>query len=324
MAHEVESMFYTGETPWHGLGKHVKESPSIADAIVCAGLDWKVRCDDLFTKAGTQAPMRATVRESDGRILGVVGADYVPLQNSEAFAFFEPFVAAKEALLETAGSLRDGARVWVLARINRAPSVIVKGDEVEKFVLLSNGHDGTMAVRVGFTPIRVVCANTLAMAHGDKASKLLRVRHTKNVVQNIEAIREIVNLADAEFEATAEQFRLLASRGVNGDDLEKYVRKVFYDRAGGVDAKKSKIVEKVTELFEKGRGNNLPGVRGTFWGAYNAVTEYLAWEKGANDQHNAAEKIEKNATRLDLTWFGHNAMFNKRALDAAVQMAIAA
>jgi hypothetical protein len=87
---------------------------------------------------------------------------------------------------------------------------VAPGDEVEKYLLLSHGHDGSLAVRVGFTPVRVVCANTLSMAHGSDASKLIRVRHSKSLHENLANIREVMNLANAEFEATAEQYRLLA------------------------------------------------------------------------------------------------------------------
>ena len=224
---------------------------------------------------------------------GVVGPNTHPLQNTNAFEFFDGFIQAKEALLETAGSLDEGRKVWVMAKIQRPNSEIVKGDEVAKFVLLSNSHDGTTAVRVGFTPIRVVCANTLAMAHSDKASKLIRVRHSKQVKQNLDAIRETMNVADEEFEATAEQFRFLASRQINAKDLEKYIKvalkmdegeklstrssnilteivRKHEDRTGmlaqaklramdDMKSKESNLLSVVTEHFEAGRGtDNVP------------------------------------------------------------------
>src|SRR4029077_19321005 len=160
----------------------------------------------------TQAKVdhRAVRRTSDSKVLGVVGPRYAPLQNMDAFAWFQPCLDTREAALHTAGSLRGGRRIWVLAKLNRDPLVIAEGDEIEKFVLLSHGHDGSLAVRAGFTPIRVVCQNTLSMAHGSDASKLIRVKHTKDVLQNLANIREIMNLANAEFESTAEQYRRLA------------------------------------------------------------------------------------------------------------------
>src|SRR4029077_9278151 len=132
--------------------------------------------------------------------------------NKDAFHWFQPFLDAREAALHTAGSLRQGSRIWVLAKLHRHPLVVAPGDEVEKFILLSHGHDGSLAVRVGFTPIRVVCQNTLSMAHGCDASRLIRVKHTREVVENLAPVRAVMDVAHAEFEATAEQYRRLARK----------------------------------------------------------------------------------------------------------------
>src|SRR5262249_28186145 len=147
--------------------------------------------------------------------------------DNAAFGWFQPFLDAREEALHTAGSLRSGSRIWVLAKLSRDPLVIAEGDTVERFLLLSHGHDGSLAVRCGFTPIRVVCANTLAMAHGSDASKLIRLKHTKDVLENLANVREVMDLANAEFEATAEQYRRLARKSVNQSDLRKYVKRVL-------------------------------------------------------------------------------------------------
>lgn len=334
MAHEVESMFFVGQRPWHGLGVDLPEAPTTADAIVAAGLDWTVATKTLCLSEDArldgprrQIPALATVRESDGRILGVVGPDYRPLQNRDAFAFFDPFLTAKSARLETAGSLRNGQRVWILARIASDPLQVVPGDDVCAYLLLSNAHDGTMAVRVGFTPIRVVCANTLAGAHGSAASKLLKVRHVGDVADTLTEIRQVMDLATREFAASADQWRFLASRAVSVADLEKYVRRVFTPRAvepTDVDNEKSpaepsedrsgsRLINRIVPLFESGRGNDLPGVKGTWWAAYNAVSEYLTHERGRTQD-----------TRLDSLWFGQGVELNRRALTIATELAHAA
>ena len=154
MAHAIENvngkdcMFYVGETPWHGLGQKLDENPSISEAMVAASLDWEVGLKDLFTSEGTPVPARATYRKTDGSILGVVGPRYTPLQNSDAFDWFQPFLDANECSLHTAGSLHEGQKVWVLAKLNRDNCEIVPGDTVQKFILLSNSHDGTVGVGV--------------------------------------------------------------------------------------------------------------------------------------------------------------------------------
>lgn len=319
MSHEVENMFYVGATPWHNLGNRLIEVPNIDEAIIAAGLDWEVKTKPLFTEQGFKVDAQATYRTIDGKedILGVVGPQYGPLQNKDAFKFFQPFLDSGEATLECAGSLREGKRIWVLAKINKDPSVIVGNDIVEKYILLSNSHDGTLAVRAGFTPIRVVCNNTLQLAIDNKTSKLIRIRHSGNVTMNLEKIRETMNLANQAFEATAEQYRLLANKHINQKDLEMYVKVVFnQDKTLSADeilSKSSRVLDNVQRLFETGRGSDMAGVRGTLWGAYNAITEYLQYERGTSE-----------AGRLNEMWFGASAATSKKALEVAMFMAQAA
>src|SRR5262249_5257411 len=162
MPHAVETMFSVRETPWHKLGRVVREAPSAADAIRLAGLDWPVALQRLRLSDGRTVNRWAVVRATDGAVVGdAVGPQWTPLQNREAVTWFDPFIQAKQAHFETAGSLCEGRRVWILAELNRKPVEVVPGDAVRKFLLLSNSHDGSLAVRVGFTPVRVVCANTL-------------------------------------------------------------------------------------------------------------------------------------------------------------------
>lgn len=314
MAHEIETMAFFQKAPWHGLGTALEQSDLYDWQKTCekAGLSWGVELVPLVT-ADAQAKVthKAVRRTTDGRTLGVVGPRYTPLQNNDAFGWFQPFLDAKEAALHTAGSLRHGSRIWVLAKLNRTPLVVAQGDEVEKFILLSHGHDGSLAVRVGFTPVRVVCQNTLSMAHGSDASKLIRVKHTRDVHENLANIREIMDVANSEFEATAEQYRLLARKSINQADLRRYVKNVFKveeEEEGSTRLKN--IMEQVIELAEAGRGNELPSVRNTLWTAYNGVSEWLGYQRG-NSQDN----------RLNSLWFGDGANINRHALEVAVEMA---
>jgi phage/plasmid-like protein (TIGR03299 family) len=314
MSHEIETMAFFGRTPWHGLGTALAEEDQYDWQRTCAqaGLDWQVELAPLVT-ADTQAKVthRAVRRTSDGRVLGVVGPRYHPLQNKDAFAWFQPFLDAREAALHTAGSLRQGSRVWVLAKVARDRLIIAAGDEVEKYILLSHGHDGSLAVRCGFTPIRVVCANTLAMAHGADASRLIRVKHTREVHQNLANIREVMDLANQQFGATAEQYRLLARRSINQADLTKYVQRVLkIEEEASSSTRTQNTVNEIIGLCEAGRGNDLPSVRGTLWAAYNGVSEWLGYCRGQEGQ-----------TRLNSLWFGDSACLNKHALEIALAMA---
>jgi phage/plasmid-like protein (TIGR03299 family) len=307
-------MAYFGQVPWHRLGTALEEADLFdwQTASRKAGLDWTVELVPLVT-GDTQAQVthRAVRRTSDSRVLGVVGPRYAPLQNKDSFSWFQPFLDAREAALHTAGSLRQGSRVWVLAKLNRDPLEIAEGDEVEKFLLLSHGHDGSLAVRCGFTPIRVVCQNTLSMAHSSDASKLIRIKHTKDLLENLANVREIMDLANAEFEATAEQYRRLARKSINQADLRRYVKKVFEvedDQEAGSRLKN--LMEAIVGLAETGRGNDLPSIRGTYWSAYNGVSEWLTYQRGRSDDN-----------RLNSLWFGDSALVNRHALEVALDMA---
>jgi phage/plasmid-like protein (TIGR03299 family) len=210
------------------LGIKLENAPSIREAIVASGLNWGVRLGALTADTGEVVTHKAVIRESDSKILGVVGGTYQPLQNTDAFNFFEPLVESQQVKVETAGSLHGGRKIWVLAKLNRKEIEIVKGDVVERHLLLSNSHDGSMAIRVGFTPIRVVCANTLGWAHRDKDSRLIRVYHYSKAVENLNAIQQSINIADQKFQMTAEAYQELAKRSCNKSDLEQLVEVVFY------------------------------------------------------------------------------------------------
>lgn len=324
MSHELEirdgqaQMFYVGDVPWHGLGTALPEAPTVEAAIQLAGLDWQVELHRLYMKIEGETVLvpdaYSTVRSTDRKVLGVVGPTYHPLQNRDAFKFFQPFIDAGSAKLETAGSLRGGRRVWILARIQGETLEVVPGDAVSRFALLSNGHDGTLAVRAGFTDIRAVCANTVAAAHSSSASKLLRIRHTAKVTEALELVSEVMDLSHKEFVASVENYRLLAKRGVSVADLKNYVRKVFEPKLtikdeAETESECERLMGKIIPLFESGRGNDLPGVKGTAWALYNSVTEFLNWERGRSAD-----------IRLDNLWHGEGAKTNQKALGTALKM----
>jgi len=314
MAHQVESMFAVGATPWHGLGQVLEEAPTISEAIELSGLNWDVGVKDLFTAEGEDASSlaRVTYRKDTGRLLGAVGPRYIPMQNRDAFDWFQPFVDAGECEMHTAGSLCDGEKVWVLAKLNRENSEVVPGDEVAKFILLSNSHNGTTALRIGYTPIRVVCANTMAAAHSCTASKLLRVRHTRNAAAALDKIRDIMDNINADFNATAEQYQFLARKQVHRGDLEKYVKVCLgLDKKADdeIKTRSKNIIADILARFDAPK-QRLPGIQGTWWAAYNAYNEYLNYEKGRNTNN-----------RMDSLWFGTGVKDNSDALQNAIEFA---
>ena len=173
-----------------------------------------------------------------------------------------------------------------------------------------NSHDGSTTLRVLLTPIRVVCANTLALAHRADASKLIRLKHTKDIHENLANVREVMNVANQEFEATAEQYRLLARKSINQADLRRFVKKVFKVEDDKISTRMKNTIEEILGKCESGKGNDLPSVRGTLWTAYNGFNEWLAYDRGHNEQN-----------RLNSLWFGDSANVNRFALETAMAMA---
>lgn len=165
MAHELATtngkaaMMFYGETPWHGLGTRLDNPATAAEAIVAAALDFSVDLEAITTTDGVPVPQRKAVMRADsGDVLGVVGNSYIPIQNAEAFAFLDSVVAEGEVRYHTAGALGKGERIWMLAKLPGHIRIKNSDDVTDKYLLLSNSHDGSAALRVFFTPIRVVCA----------------------------------------------------------------------------------------------------------------------------------------------------------------------
>ena len=278
------------------------------------GLDWQVEKRPLFTPRRSKNDFAevpgfsAVVRKDKRRVLGVVGKTWQPLQNQEAFAFFDPFIEAGVAEYHTAGSLKEGQYVWVLAKLRADPMTVVKGDELEKFLLLSNSHDGKAAIKVGFTPVRVVCWNTLTMAESDNASPFLRIYHRGNLKQTMAKVQEVVNITHRTFEATLEQYRFLAKRQVR--NIHRYVLDVLQVPDDAEEPPRA--LPHLVQLFESGQGQENPKVRGTYWAGYNAVTEWV-------DHHRGRE-----GTRLAAAWYGEGRRIKQRALKIATELAKAA
>lgn len=203
----VETMFSSGrQVPWHNLGIIVEEAPTSADAIRLAGLDWRVEQKPLFLEDGTEIEGNfANVRSSDNKPLGIVGNKYKIVQNSDAFEFTDALLG-EGVRYETAGSLKDGKIIWLLAKMPETVEIL--GDKVEPYMVFTNTHDGSGAVRVCMTPIRVVCNNTLNMALG-RAKRVWSARHTGSITNRLDDARETLQFAKQYMDATKETFEEL-------------------------------------------------------------------------------------------------------------------
>lgn len=162
MSANVESMFYTRVAPWHGLGIGVEAALSSTEAIEKSGLNWNVIQRPIMTNDYNLIPgYKANIRDIDEKVLGVVTDRYKVVQNSEAFAFTDSLLG-EGVRYETAGSLQDGRKIWLLAKL--PDKYIIEGEQIEPYLVFSSSHDGNGAIKVAMTPIRVVCQNTLNIA----------------------------------------------------------------------------------------------------------------------------------------------------------------
>ena len=193
MSANVETMFYVREKPWHGLGTEVQEAPSSADALVYAGLDWKIMQENVYTESGILVPgYRVNLRSTDSAALGIVSEKYKVVQNADAFRFTDNLLG-EGVTYETAGSLQGGRRVWMLAKMPER--YIIAGDEITPYLVVMNSHDGSSGIKVAMTPIRVVCMNTLNLAL-NTAKRTWAAKHTENVMNRVYEAQETMQLAE--------------------------------------------------------------------------------------------------------------------------------
>lgn len=186
MSANVETMFYTRERPWHGLGKMVMEAPTSKEALVLAGLDWQVMQKPIVTEDDIPIlGFKANIRDIDEKVLGVVTDRYKVVQNEEAFAFTDELLG-EGVTYETAGSIQEGRRTWILAKLPHR--YIISGDEVIPYLVFMNSHDGTGAIKAAMTPIRVVCNNTLNLALKN-AKRIWSTNHTGNISGKLDDAR---------------------------------------------------------------------------------------------------------------------------------------
>lgn len=324
MAHELattngkSAMMFCGETPWHGLGTRLDNPATAAEAIIAAGLDYSVALASLTTAEGISVPQRKAVMRADsGDVLGVVGNSYVPIQNSEAFTFLDTVVADGGVRYHTAGALGKGERVWMLAKLPGHIRIKNSDDVTEKYLLLSNSHDGTAAMRVFFTPIRVVCSNTLSIAHGRGRRQGISIMHKGDLGAKVREAQKVLGLAARFYDDVQVHADALASHYPTREQLSDYFRQLYPDPVEGDKTRAENTRTELFRLFEQGRGQNIEAVRYSAWAAVNAVTEYV-------DHHRPtrARTVEERATRrLQSQWFGTGAMLKAKAWDLALAMA---
>ena len=306
-------MAYTGEVPWHGLGTQVPADLTPDQMLEAAGLNWSVSKVPAFAEInGVQVPVgrSALVRSSDSSMLDVVSDDWNPIQNSEAFEFFNDFIGAGDMSMETAGSLRDGQIVWGLAKVNDTFELF-GGDRVDGYLLFTNFHKYGFSTDVRFTSVRAVCNNTVTAALSEKVQNMVKISHRKAF--NGDEVKSVLGVAHDRLAQYKEAAAFLGSKRYTDETVVDYFKRVF-PVSGSHENKKKEVSRNALTAVDVLM--NQPGTEfapGSWWQAFNAVTYMTDHVMGRNADN-----------RLTSSWYGGNRNLKSKALETAIEMAEAA
>ena len=272
MAANVESMFYVRETPWHGLGTKVMEAPTSKDALILAGLDWNVVQEPIYT--GMEELIdgyKANIRDRDRKVLGVVTDRYKVIQNEEAFAFIDELLG-QGVRFETAGSLQDGKKVWMLAHMPH--EYIISGEHISPYLLFSNTHDGSGAIKVALSPIRVICNNTLNLAL-NTAKRTWSMIHTGDIKGKMEEAKNTLFMAERYMDSLGKEFEILRQKKMTDKQVMEYIE-ILLPVEDNATIQQRRNMEKLREDM-KLRYFEAPDLRDVGKNAYrfiNAVSDF--------------------------------------------------
>lgn len=321
MAHLIQSMAYTGETPWHQLGNPLPANQSIEVWAKEAGMDWNI-CETpvryLTEQIGSLGSImsfdeqKVLYRSDTKAPLSVVSGRYQVVQPKAVLEFYRDLTEISGFELETAGVLKEGKKFWALAKTGKEATL--KGNDIVKgYILLATSCDGTLATTATPTTVRVVCNNTLAIALNG-ASSAIKVPHSTSF--DAQAVKKQLGIAVSQWDSFMYRMKTLSERKVKSHESMNYFLKVLCQTDSHVDPAQGlmneRALKKVQALYEgQGHGAELASASGTAWGLLNAVTEFVDHERRARSQE----------YRLDSAWFGQGASLKQRALDYALQLA---
>lgn len=317
MSHEIEmvngraQMAFSGETPWHGLGVKVPADLTPEQMLEAAGLNWTVEKVEAYAKVGGKnvaVGRSALVRSFDDKILDVVSDDWNPVQNAEAFEFFNDFIAAGGMEMHTAGSLRGGQIVWALAKVKDCFELF-GGDRVDSYLHFTNFHKYGCSTDVRFTPIRVVCNNTLTLSLNTKVEKMVKISHRREF--DGDNVKLMLGVAQEKLAKYKEMAKFLGAKRYTAEQMVDYFRTVFPVLGAGVKKDCSKSATIAMGVLDSQPGADF--ARGSFWQLFNTVTFMT--------DHIIGKSAD---TRMQSAWYGANKGLKTRALETALEMAEAA
>ena len=340
MAHMVETMAYAGEVPWHGLGNKVEGNLTPEEKLKAAGLDWTVSKRPVYyaskpdvwdlndprgeAKLLTADGQYMVVRDTDNKVLSHCGEAFTPFQNHETMSFFKKFTDAGQMAMDTAGSLSDGERIWGLAKIKKGFK-LAGGDEIEGYLLMANSHKVGTAMTIMFTPIRVVCNNTITLALNQEGiTGKFRMLHLQMFDDDImTAAEEALGISGTQMELFKQKSEFLAKKRAKQDQVDNFIAEMFQPN---VLKERGKVMEQVLpplheeftktsmavrEAIEESPGADLDSAKGSWWGVLNGVTYVMDHQK----------KSKTNDLRLTSAWFGAGANTKRKALDKVMEYA---
>lgn len=283
----VESGMFVGSVPpWVNLGSSVDEAQSSAEALRLAGLDWEVESKPMFVDDGNEVEgYKANVRSSDGKVLGVVTDRYKIVQNRDAFAFTD-MLLGEGVKYETAGSLSNGKRVWMLAKMDTTK---ICGDDVEPYLVFTNSHDGKGAIKVAMTPIRVVCQNTLTMALSG-AKRTWSAKHCGDIQGKLDDARMTLNLATKYMENLEQYSEEMTQIVIPNPLFLEYLYKMFpIDNNASERQKRNVELQRnaLREIYDN--KDDIQKFHGTAYGVLNAVADFVPHFKPFRESANYKE-----------------------------------
>ena len=289
MSAEVETMFYTREKPWHGLGTMVEEAPSSEEALVLAGLDWNVIQKPIETLDGIYVTgFKANLRDSDNKVLGIVTDRYRVVQNREAFAFTDELLG-EGVKYETAGSLQEGRRTWVLAKLPQR--YIISGDEITPYLVFMNSHDGTGAIKAAMTPIRVVCQNTLNLALST-AKRSWSTIHTGDIGGKMKDAQYTLLYAEQYMDALGKSIDRLSQIKLSDRQVYEYIDALFPLLDSPTEQQKKNLMRMKEDV--KARYFDAPDLKSMGKNAYrfvNSVSDFATHAKPLRERTNYRESL---------------------------------
>lgn len=317
------SFFSVKQKAWHNLGQVVSEYPTSEEAIRHAGLDYEVAKAPLYTKGsgiietsnGIEIGSNelhvpnyfANIRTDNNAVLGVVGKDYEIIQNREAFSFFDAIVDGEKGILyETAGALGQGERIFITAKLPDYIRVGNGDDVTEKYIFLTTSHDGSGSITAAFTPIRIVCQNTLN-ASLRNMTNVIRIKHTAGAKDRLENAHKVMGLANTLSKQLETTFNQWASVRINDSEVKKLIQLALCPNKETLDLLKKGAEDEVSTMFKNtvddafayammNDTQQMETTKGTLFGAYNAVTGYYQNVRNYKDDEAKLQSIVMGGT----------------------------